>query len=174
MTTLKFKWTVSRGRNSYGYNICSLYVEGRKVSACNGGGYDMEGTALGNWVARRYADRLLALRAKDMPAQSHWQRAEDCYRCFSGTCRNKNRTFKWGEWGKDSMNCPVCGDEIQFDHNAGKRIDDGRYFYGLTFHDPDYDPGKAKIGKDCSDRTLGKNAEGKTVEQAEQDGESLG
>jgi len=61
MTTLKFKWTVSRGRDTYGYNICSLWVNGRKVSSCNGGGYDMNGTSLGLFIADRYSDRLLAL-----------------------------------------------------------------------------------------------------------------
>ena len=37
---LKFKWTTSRGRDTYGYNICSLFVNGEKDAACNGGGYD--------------------------------------------------------------------------------------------------------------------------------------
>jgi len=111
--TLEFKWTVSRGRNTYGYNICSLYVDGRKVSACNGGGYDMKGTALGDFIARRYADRLRKLQ----PTQK---------------------------------------------------------FYGLSYHDPNYDPGKAVVGSECTDRTLGQNSTGKTVEEAEAAGESLG
>ncbi|RPI52623.1 MAG: hypothetical protein EHM49_05270 [Deltaproteobacteria bacterium] len=59
---LEFKWTVSRGRDTYGYNICSLYVNGQKVSSCNGGGYDMEGTALGNWIARAFKNELLKLK----------------------------------------------------------------------------------------------------------------
>ena len=33
MKTLKFKYTTSRGRNSYGYNICSLWVDNEKVSS---------------------------------------------------------------------------------------------------------------------------------------------
>lgn len=109
--TLEFKWTISRGRDTYGYNICSLYVNGYKVSSCNGGGYDMKGTALGNYIAKAFPDRLLKL--------------------------NKE-------------------------------------YYGLTFHDPNYDPGKAVIGKDCTDRTIEQKAQCKTVEQAENDGESLG
>ena len=44
--TCSFKWTVSRGRYTYGYNICTMYLHRRngdkvKVSSCNGGGYDM-------------------------------------------------------------------------------------------------------------------------------------
>jgi len=58
---LEFKWTVSRGQDTYGYNICSLYVGGRKVSSCNGGGYDMEGTALGNWIMANFQDKLKKL-----------------------------------------------------------------------------------------------------------------
>ena len=58
---LKFKWTVSRGRETYGYNIVSLYVDGQKVSSCNGGGYDMQGTALGKWVMDNFQDKTRKL-----------------------------------------------------------------------------------------------------------------
>jgi hypothetical protein len=58
---LTFKWTVSRGRNTYGYNICSLYVDGKKVASCNGGGYDMQGTALGNWLEKEFQEQLKTL-----------------------------------------------------------------------------------------------------------------
>lgn len=60
MYRLTFKWTVSRGRDTYGYNICSLWVDGNKVSSCNGGGYDMKGTAFGNWVEEAWQDELQA------------------------------------------------------------------------------------------------------------------
>lgn len=53
-------------------------------------------------------------------------------------------------------------------------MEDGRKFYRLAFPDPNYDPGKAVFGIDTNDRTLGKGSEGKTVEQAEKDGESFG
>lgn len=105
--TLEFKWTVSRGRDSYGYNICSLYVDGRKVSSCNGGGYDMQGTCLGDFIARKYADRLNKLKI------------------------NKTAKYKDG------------------------------HLYGLSYHDPNYDPGKATI-------------EGETIEEREKAGKSLG
>lgn len=65
-TLLIFKWTVSRGRDTYGYNICSLYADGEKVASCNGGGYDMRGTALGKYLTESFRDRFLAIadRAK--------------------------------------------------------------------------------------------------------------
>lgn len=99
--TLKFKWTVSRARDSYGYNVCTLYVDGEKVSQCNGGGYDMEGTVLGLWLAKRFADPL-------------------CER----------------------VKTPM---------------------YGLTFHDPDFDPANAEVPDT-----------GETVEAREAAGKSLG
>ena len=61
---LIFKWTVSKGRNTYGYTICSLWIDGTKVSSCNGGGYDMKGTALGNWIATTFETELLKLRGE--------------------------------------------------------------------------------------------------------------
>lgn len=57
--TAVIRWTVSRGRDTYGYNICTLMIDGIKVASCDGGGYDMEGTVLGEWLEEAYADRLL-------------------------------------------------------------------------------------------------------------------
>jgi len=103
----EWKWSVSRGRDTYGYNICTLYIDGRKVSACNGGGYDMEGTCLGHWFAAHAKTRLLTLTKE---------------------------------------------------------------FYDLSFHDPDYDPGKAIPVQ----VPAGESDEGKTVEELETEGKSLG
>ena len=114
---LEFKWTVSRGRDSYGYNICSLYVDRMKVTSCNGGGYDMKGTCLGHYVAHEFSSELLS---------------ED----FAEKCRS----------GPDKVS---------------NRDKEARGFYGLHFHDPCFNPGKAEV-------------DGKTIEQMEKDGESLG
>jgi hypothetical protein len=48
------KHTTSKGRDTYGYNICTIRVHGSRygtsqplaVGRCNGGGYDMVGTSL--------------------------------------------------------------------------------------------------------------------------------
>ena len=37
-------------------------MDGKKVASCNGGGYDMKGTCLGDWIAMTFASRLLRLR----------------------------------------------------------------------------------------------------------------
>lgn len=178
-TTLELRWTVSRGRDTYGYNICTLYADGEKVARCNGGGYDMEGTCFGSFLAHRYADRLVKLTPADMPAQSHWEpdwNACACFECATDRALKDlepvtARREEGAEWPK----CPECGAEMERQRQAGKRIDDGRSFYGLTFHDPDFDPSKAVIGADCSDRTLSnKGNVGMTVGEAEAAGESLG
>lgn len=63
MTTksLHFKWTTSRGQDTYGYNICTLLVDGYKVGKCMGGGYDMQGTSFAQWIQSDYQDQLVAL-----------------------------------------------------------------------------------------------------------------
>ncbi len=75
---LTFKWTVSRGRDTYGYNICSLYVDGSKIASVNGGGYDMQGSVLGQYLAKEYQPRLMAIadRASHVSTQGEdmqWQ-----------------------------------------------------------------------------------------------------
>lgn len=47
---VKFKWSVSRGRETYGYNICTAYVDDEKVGQSMGGGYDMQGAAIADWL----------------------------------------------------------------------------------------------------------------------------
>ena len=105
---LKFTWTVSRGNETYGYNIVTLYADGVRVARCNGGGYDMEGTCLGEFVAAAFPERLLALE---------------------------------------------------------------REYYGLSFHDPDFDPGKAVLER--PDLVFG-GKPGETVEEREKAGKSIG
>lgn len=177
---LEFKWTVSRGRDSYGYNICTLRVDGQKVSSCNGGGYDMKGTSLGDWVARAFTAELLKLKAKDMPAQSHWEPtrtrhcAGECLQTFRDryTDAIANDTLEQVEalpvLSEDTWQCPSCkGDTRQ--SRDGKRIDDGRYFYGLRFHDPNYDPLSAKLER-CDDTFTKPEDVGKTFRQLREEG----
>ena len=69
-TALEFKYTVSRGRDTYGYNICSLWINREKASSCNGGGYDMKGSAFGNWIEAGFQVELIEL-AKKMDKKGH-------------------------------------------------------------------------------------------------------
>ena len=60
--TLQFKYGISRGRNSYGYRIVSLYVNGKKEFSTSGGGYDMQGTVLAQYIERYHLPKLLTLK----------------------------------------------------------------------------------------------------------------
>lgn len=59
--TLEFKTGISRGRDTYGYRIVSLYVNGKKEFTSNGGGYDMWGTVLAQYVKQYHLPKLLTL-----------------------------------------------------------------------------------------------------------------
>ena len=64
-TFLTFKWTVSRGRDTYGYNICTVTDTRRNTKhRCNGGGYDMQGTSFANWLMATYPERLVEINAR--------------------------------------------------------------------------------------------------------------
>lgn len=191
--TISIRWGTSRGRDTYGYTTYVLRNDrGVKVAGCNGGGYDMRGTVVGHWITAAFPDELRALKPKDMPENSHWQHeraricADKCHEeahakfmdALAASCEGADKIPgpDHKKLAEDCWECPVCGGKT-VPSRDGKRIDDGHYFYGLTFHDPNYDPGKAVIGKDCTDRTLTKKdgqSEGKTVEQAEKENVSFG
>lgn len=70
---LTLSWSISRGRDTYGYNICRLdapgyYVKGAYQQAerfkTMGGGYDMVGTVIGDWLESRYQDRLMLIHER--------------------------------------------------------------------------------------------------------------
>lgn len=55
---LIIKWSVSKGRDTYGYNICTLWDGDKRYKTC-GGGYDMLGTVFANWLATNYLDLII-------------------------------------------------------------------------------------------------------------------
>lgn len=57
MKYLRIKWSVSRGRDTYGWNICTLW-DGNTRYQTKGGGYDMTGTVFGEWLATNYMKRI--------------------------------------------------------------------------------------------------------------------
>lgn len=60
---LALSWSVSKGRDTYGYNICRLddRNEGQRFK-CMGGGYDMVGTVFAQWLCCNFQARLLAIK----------------------------------------------------------------------------------------------------------------
>lgn len=71
-TYLRIRWGISRGRLTYGYNICTVIDErtGKRYS-CNGGGYDMVGTSFGRWLGDVKQAELQALADKHGPSAQH-------------------------------------------------------------------------------------------------------
>lgn len=90
MTTkqLHFKWTISRGRDTYGYNICTLLVDGEKVGRCNGGGYDMQGTSFAQWLQEHYQHELKAKFATEINSIT-----DKDYADYSGYCYKEIKGF---------------------------------------------------------------------------------
>lgn len=61
---LVLSWSVSKGRDTYGYNICRLDDRNNgKRFRCMGGGYDMIGTVFGQWLQENYQEKLQAIKA---------------------------------------------------------------------------------------------------------------
>jgi hypothetical protein len=59
---LKLSWTTSRGADTYGWNICRLDDNrtGKRYKTM-GGGYDMIGKVLGDWLQDNYQEQLKRL-----------------------------------------------------------------------------------------------------------------
>lgn len=69
-TYLSVKWTTSRGRETYGYNICTVRDTKRGTNyRCNGGGYDMTGASFAMWLESTYPERLVEIKDR---AHSKW------------------------------------------------------------------------------------------------------
>lgn len=155
--TIEIKWGTSRGRDTYGYTTATLYHQGRRIAGCNGGGYDMRGTVVGNWIAYTFPDELRALKPEQMEERFHWQ--PDRTRVCTGQCRKEYETalmhaIERGDrprtypqqvrLSEDAFTCPKCGADTRTSGD-GKRVSEGRQMYGLRFYDPKYDPLDAKL-----------------------------
>lgn len=63
--TLTISWGTSKGRDTYGYNICRLRdSQGDKLYRCLGGGYDMVGTVLADWLVLNHQEELRKLSGR--------------------------------------------------------------------------------------------------------------
>ena len=58
MLQFEIKWTVSKAQATYGYNVCTVQGRNRKgnfvKASCNGGGYNMLDTAIGELIEEVY------------------------------------------------------------------------------------------------------------------------
>lgn len=101
---LKIKHSISRGRDTYGYNIVTLWDGNKRYATC-GGGYDLLGTVFGEWLKCNYLERLKALKpydekySMDFYNQHGYQPQQENYGLF---CRNENLSLDGG-CGLDCM-----------------------------------------------------------------------
>lgn len=77
---LSLKWGISKGRDTYGYNIVTLTdtTTGKKYRTM-GGGYDMTGTVFGDWLQATEQPALLKIKRKapmKWDGKNHDRRAE--------------------------------------------------------------------------------------------------
>ena len=71
MRILKIKWSVSRGRDTYGFHICTLY-DGERAYRTKGGGYDMVGTVFGEWLLDHCSDKIEKLDQSQFYGLGHY------------------------------------------------------------------------------------------------------
>ena len=97
-----FTYGTSRGQDSYGYNIVSLYVDGVKVAMSVGVGFDQHGDCLGRWLTKTYNNRL-----KELPANYG---SLDNNKGFYGLCHydGTSRTHRATKNSKTSVD-GMCG-----------------------------------------------------------------
>lgn len=64
---LELRYSTSRGAETHGWTICSLYnaLSNKKLTSCRGGGYDMRGTVLGIWMEKTFQEQLKSLNPAD-------------------------------------------------------------------------------------------------------------
>lgn len=119
---LSISWTTSRGRETYGYNICRLddRNNGKRYRTC-GGGYDMVGTVFGEWLADVYQERLQAL-VKTLPLEDCGYAVAGYLRCkdmYGLTVSPKGNVTLDGACGINSMThiAEALGLEVQWEGN---------------------------------------------------------
>ncbi|MDY5837084.1 MAG: hypothetical protein SPK17_00025 [Treponema sp.] len=103
---LEFKYTISKARDTYGYNICSLWIhtdEGRKkVAMTCGGGYDMQGVCLANFIAeyKLFKQGLFRLKPRDFNGLTFYdEKARKSRKQYNPG----NKIYINGVYGRSSM-----------------------------------------------------------------------
>ena len=124
---LRITWTTSRGRDTYGYNICRLddSKTGKRYRTC-GGGYDMIGTVFADWLQDTYQDKLMELVKQQMKdpnafsqygSLSGWVQFKELYGMIYKTTTGKVSLD--GACGIESMRriAEALGFEVQWEGN---------------------------------------------------------
>lgn len=120
---LTLSWSVSRGRDTEGYNIARLddSISGKRYRTC-GGGYDMIGTVLADWFKGQHQEALQALwKANEQFAKPYgctkWQSLESFYgMTFNPATGNVSLDGGCGVRSILSI-IEACGFEVEQSHN---------------------------------------------------------
>lgn len=140
---LALSWSTSKGRDTYGDNICRL--DDRETDLrykCMGGGYDMIGTVIGKWLADVYQDRLNDLFSSSpvdpdrvyfvqYSDPARWLQIKDLHGIAKDT--KTNEITLDGACSKESMVriARAIGVSITSDYNKRKRCTNG--FFATDF-----------------------------------------
>lgn len=129
---LSLSWSTSRGRDTYGYNIARLddmSPTGRRHK-CMGGGYDMVGTCIGQWLMSAYAERLLQIQGNaDTVVSEKFGRIKNPgdNRFYGMTHYQKDgRVYLDGACGLDCMIRIAAAIGVRITSNYNRRANRGR------------------------------------------------
>ena len=117
---LALSWSTSRGRDTYGYNICRLdsHDSGKRYR-CMGGGYDMTGTVVADWLVAEHQDKLRALAEAELASPDNHDGTSNyiSFKRFYGMVYvvNGYRVMVDGACGIESVRriAEACGIELQ-------------------------------------------------------------
>lgn len=128
--TLEIRWTVSRGRETEGWNICTLqdtWDSKSKHKTC-GGGYDMQGTVFAKWLEANFLDRIKAA-CKPISYDLHdeeYRKQNSDGSCSYGFFTRNGKYWLDGACGFDCMRtiAKMAGLEVKTHWNERKKITD--------------------------------------------------
>lgn len=120
MSILNLKWSRSKARDTYGYNRLTGTTNSGKYVTC-GGGYDMVGAVIGDWLTSEYQDELrtyaATLTREPLGVTKHFKFAE-CYGLFA---RADGSVYLDGARGQESMRRIAESAGLEMHYSYSKR-----------------------------------------------------
>jgi len=99
--TLSLNWTTSKAKDTYGYNRLALKDSRENtLSVTCGGGYDMQGTLLGNFINDNFSELLKRINSGDFYGLTHYNSKRHKHQKKSS---KNTRTYVDGGCGIESM-----------------------------------------------------------------------